>query len=291
MKLAVVSCAKLQQTNPQPVWAEIMAERPDVLLLLGDNVYLDEDHHKDPAALAADLRARYRAQFTEPNFAALLSDLRARGGELLAIYDDHDFLGDNRYGGDHDPALGIEARKEFVRAFEPARTGDDVYSLRRVGPADIIVLDARFYRRSPSVSGGDRDAVLGATQWAWFEQALAASTADYLVVASSTTGHTWGNESWEQYPSAFKRLRGLLGGRRGALLVTGDVHRNAVYDDSGIVEIVCSGVARDSIVFQRPRKNYGILSFGAADLRVELKSLKVGWRFDFRIPLSDWQLP
>ena len=291
MKLAVVSCAKLQQTNPQPVWAEIMAEVPDVLLLLGDNIYLDEDHHQDPAALAAELRARYRAQFAEPNFAALLSDLRARGGELLAIYDDHDFLGNDHYGGDLDPALGIEARKEFVRAFEPTRTGDDVYNIRRVGPADIIVLDARFYRSSPSLSSGDRDAVLGAKQWAWFEQAVAASSADYLVVGSSTTGHTWGNESWEQYPLAFKRLRGLLGGRRGALLVTGDVHRNAVYDDSGIVEIVCSGVARDSIVFQRPRKNYAILTFGALDLRVELRSLKVGWRFDFRIPLADWQLP
>ena len=291
MKLAVVSCAKLQQTNPQPVWAEIMAETPDVLLLLGDNIYLDEDHHQDPAALAAELRARYRAQFAEPNFAALLSDLRARGGELLAIYDDHDFLGNDRYGGDLDPALGIEARKEFVRAFEPTRTGDDVYNIHRVGPADIIVLDARLYRRSPSLTSGDHDAVLGAKQWAWFEQAVAASGADYLVVGSSTTGHTWGNESWEQYPLAFKRLRGLLGGRRGALLVTGDVHRNAVYDDSGIVEIVCSGVARDSIVFQRPRKNYAILTFGALDLRVELKSLKVGWRFDFRIPLADWQLP
>ena len=53
MKLAVASCAKLQQTNPQPVWAEIMAERPDVLLLLGDNIYLDKDNHSVPAALAA----------------------------------------------------------------------------------------------------------------------------------------------------------------------------------------------------------------------------------------------
>lgn len=291
MKLAVASCAKLQQTNPQPVWAEIMAERPDVLLLLGDNIYLDKDNHSVPAALAAELRARYRDQFAEPNFGALLSDLRARGGELLAIYDDHDFLGNDRYGGDHDPALGIAARQEFVRAFEPARTGEDVYNLRRIGPADIVVLDARFYRRSPSQSGGDRDAVLGAKQWAWFEQAVAASTADYLVVASSTTGHTWGNESWEQYPGAFARLRSLLGGRRGALLLTGDVHRNAVFDDSGIVEIVSSGVARNSFVFQRPRKNYAIMTFGPADVHVELKSLKDSGRFDFRIPLANWQLP
>lgn len=291
MKLAIASCAKLQHTNPQPVWAEIMAEKPEALLLLGDNIYLDKDHHTDPSALASELRARYRAQFDEPNFAALLADLRARGGALVAIYDDHDFLGNDRYGGDHDPALGIAARSEFVRAFEPACTGDDVYSVRRVGQADIVVLDARFYRRRPSVSGKDRDAVLGAQQWEWFEQTAAASTADFLVVASSTTGHTWGNESWEQYPLAFERLRDVLSGRRGGMLVTGDVHRNAVYDDSGIVEIVSSGVARDSTVFGRPRRNYGILTFGAESVRVELRSLKVGWRFDFCIPLADWRLP
>lgn len=51
MKLAVASCAKLQQTNPQPVWAEILMEQPDVLLLIGDNIYLDHDRHTGPSRL------------------------------------------------------------------------------------------------------------------------------------------------------------------------------------------------------------------------------------------------
>ena len=37
--IAAASCANIQQVNPQPVWSEIRAERPDVLLLLGDNIY------------------------------------------------------------------------------------------------------------------------------------------------------------------------------------------------------------------------------------------------------------
>lgn len=140
MKLAVASCSKLQQVNPQPVWSEIKAEKPDVLLLLGDNIYLDHDHHSN----------------AEPNFAPLLADLRARNAPVIAIYDDHDFLGNNRYGGDHDPALANAARAEFVLAFSPTMTGKDLYHRRTIGNVDIVLLDERFYRRSPASSRTDR---------------------------------------------------------------------------------------------------------------------------------------
>jgi alkaline phosphatase D len=292
MKIAVASCSKLQSVDPQPVWQEILQEKPDVLLLIGDNVYLDHDKHSDPTDLAADLSQKYAAQLAEPNFAALLADVRARNGRVIAIYDDHDFLGNNRYGGDHSQTLRDVARAELVRAFAPAMTGSDVYSVQRLGLVDIIVLDERFYRTSPAAAGGDRDAVLGQEQWKWLEKTLAAtSAAKYTLIASSTTLHTFADESWEQYPGAFKRLVDLLSVRIGALVVSGDVHRNATYDDSGIIEIVTSAVARNGIVFGSPRKNYGILTFDKQKLHVDLRSLKVQWRFDFNIPLSHWTLP
>ncbi len=290
MKIAVASCIKLQQTYPQPVWSEIQNERPDILLLTGDNVYLDHDNHKDPAKLRAELQRLYAAQLAEPNFAALLADLRARGGSILAIYDDHDFLGNNCYGGDHDPALREAARDEFIRAFAPVQTGADVYTHFKSNLVDVIVLDERFYRTSPSVSRNDRDAILGAAQWAWFEHAVSNSTAKFLIVASSTTFHTFGDESWEQYPTAFERMRALLKDRRGGMIVSGDVHRNALYDDSGVIEVVSSAVARHGIVFGAPRKNYGILTFNNDAVRIQLRSLKPGGRFDTTIELANWRL-
>jgi alkaline phosphatase D len=292
MKIAVASCCKLRSVDPQPVWQDIRKEKPDVLLLTGDNVYLDHDRHSDPGDLAAELRQKYAAQLAEPNFAALLADVKARNGRVIAIYDDHDFLGNNRYGGDHGQALRDAARAELVRAFKPAMTGPDVYSVQRLGLVDIVVLDERFYRTSPAEAGGDRDAVLGLDQWKWLEQTLAAtSPAKYTLIASGTTLHTFADESWEQYPGAFRRLVGLLAGRTGAFVVSGDVHRNATYDDSGVIEIVTSAVARNGIVFGSPRKNYGILTFDKQKLHVELRSLKVQWRFDFDIPLAHWTLP
>lgn len=292
MKIAVTSCSKIQQTNPQPVWTKILNERPDVLLLIGDNIYLDHNKHSDPVILRRELHRLYVAQFAEPNFAALIADIHARKATLLAIYDDHDFLGNNRYGGDHDPALREAARSEFIQVFSPPMLGSDVYHMFSSPLVDIIVLDERFYRQSPSDSRGDRDAILGASQWIWFEKAVASSNARFLIIASSTTFHSFGDESWEQYPGAFDRMRSLLQAypKKRPMIVSGDVHRNALYDDSGVIEIVTSAVARNGIMFGSPRQNYGILTVNDDSVQVELKSLKAGWRFDVTLKHSNWQL-
>jgi hypothetical protein len=291
MKIVVASCSKIQSVNPQPAWLDILQEKPDLLLLIGDTVYLSHNHHTDPVALRTELQQLYKEQLSEPNFSNLLADIKQRDAKVLAIYDDHDFLGDNRYGGDQDPALREVARDELIKHFSPSQTGSDVYSFTKHGLIDVVVLDERFYRRSPSTSSASRDAILGTTQWTWLETIVATSTANYLLIASSTTVHTYGNESWEQYPQAFNRLVNLLKGRRGAFVVSGDVHRNAVYDDSGIIELVTSAVARKGLAFGAERKNYAILTFDDKKMHVDLKSLKIGWRFNFDIALSNWTLP
>lgn len=291
MKIVAASCSNIREVDPQPAWSEVRAERPDVLLLLGDNVYVERDDHSDAALLAEELRSLYAKQFAEQGFSDLLADLRLRGGHLVAIYDDHDFIGDNRCGGDYPPALRQAARAEFVNAFATVTTGAEVYRIHHVGDVDLVVLDERFYRTSPATSGNDRNAILGGAQWAWFEDLVAGSKAKYLVVASSTTLHSFSDQSWEQYPAAFARMTGLLQGRAGALVVSGDAHRNAVYDESGVIEIVTSAVAQRSLAFGCLRQNYGVMTFGPDSLHVELRSLKVGSRFEFVIPLSCWSLP
>jgi alkaline phosphatase D len=290
MKIAVASCTKLQQINPQPVWLEILNEKPDVLVLAGDNIYLEHDHHDDPELLRAELDVLYKKQFAEPNFKSLLSDIRDRNAKLLAVYDDHDFLGNNRYGGDSSPALRDAARAAFVHAFGADVDGSNIYRKLSAGPADIFLLDERYYRTEPATSAHDRDAILGAQQWDWLEKGLAASRANFAVVVSSTTFHRFGDESWEQYPTAFGRMRGLLQGRQGAMIVSGDVHRNALYDDSGVIEVVSSGVARKGLVFGAPRKNYGILTFTEAAVNIELRGLKAGDRYNATIARSNWRL-
>ena len=52
---------------------------------------------------------------------------------------------------------------------------------------------------------------------------------------------TFADESWEQYPGAFNRMINLLKGRRGAMVVSGDVHRNAACDWSSVATSRSSG--------------------------------------------------
>ena len=82
--------------------------------------------------------------------------------------------------------------------------------------------------------------------------------APFLLLASSTTFQCFTAESWEQSPRAFQRLRALLAPRRGALVVSGDLHGNAVCDDSGVTELVSSAVARVGAVFKAQRRNWGL---------------------------------
>jgi phosphodiesterase/alkaline phosphatase D-like protein len=194
LKLAIGSCIKVQDLATQPVWNQIRAYRPDALLLLSDNVYPDTNDHRDPQALALKLPTLYQRQFAQPQFADRLDELRGRGGRLFAIFDDHDFLGDNRCGANADPALREAATAELVRACAPVQTGDEVYGLHRLGVLDLLLLDVRFHRRAAisSEAATDVDALLGAEQWLWFEAAVARSTAPYLVVASSITARSFG---------------------------------------------------------------------------------------------------
>jgi alkaline phosphatase D len=290
MKIAITSCSKIQQISPQPVWSDIKKERPDVLMLLGDNIYLNKDKHKDPNKLQSELRMLYQQQLNEPNFKALLADLHERGGKLLAIYDDHDFIGNNRYGGDSDLELGKIARKELINAFSIPTTNDDVYSLTQTGLVDIIMLDERFYRRSVKASRNDRDAILGAQQWTWLEHTVKKSQAKYLLIGSSSTFHHFIGESWERYRGAFSRMRSLLREKKGHVIFSGDVHRNAMYDDSGVMEIVTSAVARNSVVFGKKRQNYCIATFSEDAMHIDLRSLKSGWRFNTTVSLNNWEL-
>jgi phosphodiesterase/alkaline phosphatase D-like protein len=290
MKIVFCSCCKLQSIPRQPTWTRVQEQRPDALVLLGDNIYLEHDHHTDPTRLTNELTQLYAAQHAEANFKEMLQDITARNARLFATYDDHDFLGNNRYGGDHDPVLREAARDALVKAFNPPRTGSDVYSATRLGDVLLLMIDARFYRTARSVSGKNRDAILGVTQWEWLEKELAAATSKFIILASSTTFHRFGDESWEDYPAAFERLRGLLSKRPGALVISGDIHNNQFYDDSGVLELISSGVSRRGLLFGGLRENFGVLDFDADGVNVQFQGRKRKDQASFRIPLNNWNL-
>ena len=163
-RIAVGSC--LNQRRPAPILRVLAATHPDLVLLIGDNVYADTDD-------AARMRAAYADLAANPDYRALVA-----AAPVLATWDDHDYGVDDA-GGDWEFKRGA---KDIMLDFfdeprdSPRRNRDGVYDARVFGPpgrrVQVILLDTRWFR-SPLVKGGQgyapntdpRATLLGDAQW------------------------------------------------------------------------------------------------------------------------------
>jgi alkaline phosphatase D len=235
-RISFGSCAK--QDRPQPIWEAIVAGRPDMFLLLGDNIYGDTNDMQL-------LRQKYRQLEEQPGFVKLRATC-----PVLATWDDHDF-------GRDDSGAEFEFRKESQQVFldfiqagpdDPRRQREGIYSSSIHGPpgrrVQVILLDARYFRsplkkgfssREPGegyrgryVPNDDPQAtVLGEAQWQWLEEQLR-QPAEIRIIGSSyqvlSNQHGW--EMWGNFPLERQKLFALI--RKieasGVLMISGDRH-------------------------------------------------------------------
>ena len=75
--IAFGSC--LKQTRPQPIWESVRASKPDVFVLLGDNIYGDTKNMDT-------LKMKYWKLGSKKSYKNLKSKT-----PIIATWDDHDF--------------------------------------------------------------------------------------------------------------------------------------------------------------------------------------------------------
>lgn len=257
-RISFGSCA--DDGQPQPVWAAVLADAPDLHLFGGDNVYASSE----PWQLQ-ELRE------SNARLAAVLGFVQMRQRiPHLAIWDDNDYgLNDGGVGFAHK----AESREEFLRFWQVAatderRTRGGIYHARRFGPlgqrVQVIMLDVRWFRSAwqptdqRGAPGKERylpsnnpaQDMLGAEQWAWLAEQLR-QPADVRLVVSGiqviAEGHGW--EHWGLFPREQQRLLDLIAQTRaeGVLLLSGDRHIGAVYRRSrgapyALTEVTSSGL-------------------------------------------------
>ncbi len=241
------SCAK--QDQPQPIWDAIRQGRPELLILLGDNIYGDTMDMEV-------LRNKYRQFRDQPGFAALRRDCR-----VAATWDDHDYGQDD---GGADYSMRRESQQVFldfleVAADDPRRQQEGIYWSKVYGPpgkrVQVILLDTRYFRsplkqgfvvrepgegyRGKYIPNTDPDVtILGERQWKWLEEQLRVP-AELRVIGSSfqvlSDQHGW--EMWGNFPRERQRLLTLLRttAANGVVLISGDRHlaELAALDDRG----------------------------------------------------------
>jgi len=284
--IAFGSC--LKQTRPQPIWESVRAGKPDVFVLLGDNIYGDtRDMEK--------LKGKWDTLDAFPEFKKLRADCR-----LLAIWDDHDY-GENDAGREFPKKA--ESQKLFLDFLgEPKgtqrRKTPGIYDSVTIGPkgkrVQFILLDTRYFRsalkRAPKREKGkgpygpddsDKAELLGEAQWKWLEGTLH-EPADLRVIASSiqvvSTTHGW--ETWGNFPKERERLLALLGKTKGKglLVLSGDRHSAEISKLEGALPYPLFDITSSAMnQKQRPQDEENPNRVGERYFEENFGLLKIDW--------------
>jgi alkaline phosphatase D len=221
---------------------ERIAERsPDMMLWLGDNVYLREADYDSRWGMAE----RYRHTRALPSLQPLL-----RSSHHYAIWDDHDYGPDR---SNHSFTLKDQSLALFKRYWANPTyglaEGQGIFTHFSFRDIDFFLLDDRWYRNSDAAPDADGKTMLGRRQLEWLKDALLGSTAPFKVIASGSQmlNRFSGKESWSQFPNEQSAFLDWLQetGVPGVLFLSGDAHYSAlsVTERNGhypLYELVCS---------------------------------------------------
>jgi len=202
------------------IFSAIAAQKPDLMVWLGDNTYLREPDWTT--------RTGVFHRFTHDRSLPELQPLLA-ATQHYAIWDDHDF-GPNDSDGTWvhkdiswdafrafwgNPTFGVNGQKGCTTWFQYA----DV---------DFFLLDNRYFRTPNNCESCPRT-MLGKEQLEWFKAALAESAAPFKVVAIG--GQVLSTQkSHERYVNLFPAERDSILAHierediKGVVFLTGDVH-------------------------------------------------------------------
>jgi len=212
------------------MWNTIRDKQPDVLFLLGDNVYID-----DPKTPAMQHYCYYRRQ-SRPEFRRLVAHT-----PVYSIWDDHDFATNDSSGG---PAIDKPAwklpvyrvyRNNWVNPYygggeKQPGCNYDFY----LGDVHFIMLDGRYYRNLKKQDNG-RSTMLGPAQRKWLLETIQASKGKLLVLCSPVpwTFYAKGKsrDTWNGFREERTEIFNFLAKNKveGVMLMSADRHRSDLW--------------------------------------------------------------
>lgn len=223
------------------IFEHMAGQSPDMMLWLGDNVYLREADYDSYWGMAE----RYRHTRALPELQSLL-----RGTHHYAIWDDHDYGPDNA-----NQAFPLKQHSlELFRRYwaNPAYGLPDapgVFTGFSFGDVDFFLLDDRYYRNADNAPQTAAKGMLGAAQLAWLRDGLLRSRAPFKIIAngSQMLNDLAGPEGWNHFRDERSGFLAWLveSSIPGVVFLSGDVHYSALFKmerdkDYPLYELSCS---------------------------------------------------
>lgn len=270
------------------IFDTIAAQRPDLMLWLGDNIYYRDSDFEPVGEAAARMHRRWA---DTRSFAPLQGLLRT--GQHVAIWDDHDYGPNN---SNRDFPLKATALSHFKDYWVNPGYGlpevPGIFTRVPLGDVELFLLDDRYHRDDDAGTDPSRS-MLGAAQLAWLKRALQDSRASFKLIANGSrmlsdrpSADKRGGEGWHNFPAERQAFLDWLAAARidGVFFVSGDIHYTHLTERTRpgtypLTELTCSPLT--SRVHPRPfpvrevpgtlitQRNYCTLQFsGPAGARV-----------------------
>jgi alkaline phosphatase D len=237
------------------IFDQMAATEPDFFLLIGDGVYVDTACMGEGIIPGAEgpfweldgFRTRYKYHLEDAPYVNFLNET-----PVYVTWDDHEVIND--FGGPDlqriNPRLfmeGFQAFSEYWPHNRPVEDPTQMYRNFSYGAhAEFFVLDTRSYRDpnvdwDPNPTRLTPKTMLGAAQFAWLQESLAASEATWKFIVTSVplsypTGfpepQVNGRDGWANYtePSGYEtELLSLIfflesQGIQNVVFLSGDTH-------------------------------------------------------------------
>ena len=238
VRIAFGSCSKVSQFRSGPIYQAIAEEKPDMMIFVGDNSYFivgdGSDRHFGTTGETGDWTSlegmihRHLITRNHPDLQAMFRRI-----PCYAVWDDHDYGPNN---ADRTFALKEEALLAFRRMWGNPAYGTaespGIFSAFRHGPAEIFLMDNRYYKYSPlehNDATPKTGRIWGKAQLDWLLAKLKASTAPVKIIANGTqvlNKSQSGEGHYREAVGEMERFLAFVKKRRigGIVFLTGDRH-------------------------------------------------------------------
>ncbi len=161
--------------SDEDIFVAMAAFRPDLMVWLGDNVYLREVDYGS----AQGIRRRYRRDRGLPVLQPFLAATRH-----YATWDDHDFGPNDSDGSYTLKGASLDVFRSYWPGIAYGLPGvPGVFQRFTWNDVEFFLLDDRTWRDPDDWPEGPEKRMLGTAQMAWLERALVSSRATFKVVA------------------------------------------------------------------------------------------------------------